>query len=167
MADNSAVRPDGSVGEAFRAVARDTLAEARAVLSDQKRPDAAAVHDFRKAMKRWRALLRLLAPFLGEDGERLRAQARDFARNLSGARDAQSALEAVEDVTEEGASLSPRTIQSIRARLDAIRRDAEAGRLTQGVRAQMIVALDAADAAVGARPVREGTVSGVPDPLGR
>jgi len=167
MAEKPAVRPDGSVGEALRAVARDTLAEARAVLSDQKRPDAAAVHDFRKAMKRWRALLRLLAPFLGEDGERLRAQARDFARNLSGARDAQSALEAVEDVTEDDASLSPRTILSIRARLDAIRITAEAGRLTQGVRAQMIVALDAADEAVGAWPIGEVTFSDLADELGR
>ena len=167
MAEKPAVRPDGSVGEALRAVARDILTEARAVLNDQQRPDAAAVHDFRKAMKRWRALLRLLAPFLGEDAQRLRAQARDFARSLAGARDAQSALEAVDDVTEDNAALSPRTIKSIRARLDAIRVDAEADRLTQAVRAQTIVALDTAEAAIGAWPISEITFSDLAGELSR
>ena len=57
MAEKPAVRPDIAVGEALRAVARDILAEARGVLDDQAKPDATAVHDFRKAMKRWRALL--------------------------------------------------------------------------------------------------------------
>src|SRR5690349_15921306 len=98
MREKPAVRPDNSVGAALRAVARDILAEARASLSDRKRPDAQAVHDFRKAMKRWRALLRLLQPCLGDEAQRLRAQARDFARALSGARDAQAALEAIEDL---------------------------------------------------------------------
>jgi CHAD domain-containing protein len=167
MAAKPAVHPDLSVGEALRAVARDTLTEARAVLDDQKRPDAAAVHDFRKAMKRWRALLRLLAPFLGEDAQHLRTQARDFARSLSGARDAQSALEALEDITEDNASLSPRTILSIRARLDAIRISAEADRLTPAVRAQTIAALDLADAAVGAWPIGEVTFSDLAGELGR
>ena len=59
------------VGEALRAVARDVLAEAREALGHDK-ADATAVHDYRKAMKRWRALLRLLEPFLGEEGRRLR-----------------------------------------------------------------------------------------------
>jgi CHAD domain-containing protein len=167
MAAKPAVRPDGSVGEALRAVAHDTLAETRAVLDDQKRPDAIAVHDFRKAMKRWRALLRLLEPFLGEEARQLREQARDFARSLAGARDAQSALEALEDLTEDDASLSSRTLASIRARLDAIRRDAEAHRLTQGVRAQMIVALGAADEAVDAWPIGDVTFSDLAGELSR
>src|ERR1700752_3044052 len=85
MAEKPAVRPDVAVGEALRAVARDILSEARAVLEDGQRPDAAAVHDLRKAMKRWRALLRLVEPFLGDDARQLRAEARDQARGLSGA----------------------------------------------------------------------------------
>ena len=40
--------------------------------------DAEAVHDFRRAMKRWRALLRLFEPFVGEDGQ---AAARRGARS--------------------------------------------------------------------------------------
>ena len=150
MADKSALRPDPAVGEALKAVARDMLSEARTALAAHDKPGAVAVHDYRKAMKRWRSLLRLLQPFLGEGGRRLRTQARDFARELSGARDAQAAMEALDDLLEAGADLSPRTIASIRSRLDEIRLAAEASTLTQAVRARLIVGLDSAGAAVDA-----------------
>ena len=148
MAEKPAVHPDIAVGEALRAVARDMLSEARAALDEQEKPDAVAVHDYRKAMKRWRALLRLLQPFLGDQGRRLRIEARDFARELAGARDAQSAIEALEDLVEAEAALSPRTVASIRGRLDAIRLSAEAATLTQAVRARLIVGSDNAGAAI-------------------
>src|SRR4051795_177029 len=148
MADKPALRPDVAVGEALKAVARDTLSEARRALEDQQKPDALAVHDYRKAMKRWRSLLRLLQRFLGEEGRRLRIEARDFARELSGARDAQSAMEALEDLVEAESGLSPRTIASIRRRLDEIRLSAEAATLTQAVRARLVAGLDNAAAAV-------------------
>jgi CHAD domain-containing protein len=158
MGEKPAVRPDVAVGEALRAIARDILSEARAVLNDQGTPDATAVHDYRKAMKRWRAFLRLLEPFLGEDGRRLRTEARDSARELSGARDAQSAAEALDDIVEEeNTTLSPRTVASIRGRLDAIRLSAEAATLTQAVRARLIIALDIADSAVNAWPLDQLT----------
>ena len=153
MAEKPAVHPDIAVGEALRAVARDILAEARAVLNDQTKPDATAVHDFRKAMKRWRAMLRLLEPFLGDDGRRLRAQARDFAREVAGARDAQSAIEALEDLVDDKVPLSARTVASIRGRLDEKRLSAEAAQLTQALRARFIIALDAAETAVAAWPL--------------
>src|SRR6266508_6393433 len=108
MADKPAVRPHITVGEALKAVARDMLSEARTALAAQDKPDAVAVHDYRKAMKRWRALLRLLQPCLGDGCRRLRSDARDFARELSGARDAQSAIEALDDLVEAEAGLSPR-----------------------------------------------------------
>src|SRR5882724_6623928 len=126
MAERPAVCADNPVGEALRAVAREILTEARAVLNDQAKPEAAAVHDFRKVMKRWRALLRVLEPFLGEEPRRLRTQASDMARGLTGARDAQSALEALDDLVDDKTPLSARTIASIRARLDALRVNAEA-----------------------------------------
>ena len=122
-------------------------------MNDQAKPDATAVHDFRKAMKRWRALLRLLEPFLGEDARRLRAEARDFGRELSGARDAQSALDALDDLTEDKTSLSARTLASIRARLDAQRVSAETATLTQAARARLIIALDNAEATVNDWPL--------------
>jgi CHAD domain-containing protein len=148
MAEKPAVRPDVAVGEALRAVARDVLAEARAVLNNQNKPDAAAVHDFRKAMKRWRALLRLLEPFLGEEARQLREEARDFARELAGARDAQSAIEALDDLVDDKTPLSARTIAAIRARLEEQRASAEAAQLTQAMRARLLVALEAAEIAV-------------------
>src|SRR5436305_2504576 len=120
MAESPSVRPDVAVGAALRAVARDILSEARSVLDDREKPDAIAVHDLRKAMKRWRALLRLLEPFLGDDARRLRAEARNLARDLSGARDAQSAIESLDDLAQNGSDLSARTAASIRGRLDTI-----------------------------------------------
>jgi CHAD domain-containing protein len=150
MAEKPAVRPDAAVGETLRAVACDILSEARAVLNDRTKPDGVAVHDLRKAMKRWRALLRLLEPFLGDEARRLRAEARDLARELSGARDAQSAIEALDDLTEPEGKLSARTIATIRGRLDAIRLSAEAAIISEDVRARLRTAIDAAGAAIAA-----------------
>jgi CHAD domain-containing protein len=142
MGEKAAVYPDLPVGEALKAVARDVLAEAREALAHDK-TDAIAVHDYRKAMKRWRALLRLLEPFLGEEGRRLRVAARNFARELAGARDAQAAMEALEDIAEQPQpALSPRSLATIRARLDELRKGAEAASVTQALRARLIVALD-------------------------
>src|SRR5947209_5713116 len=150
MAEKPTVRPDVAVGEALGALARDILSEAQAVLDDKERPDAVAVHDLRKAMKRWRALLRLLEPFLGDDARRLRAEARDLARELSGARDAQSAIEALNGLAENNVALSPRTTASIRGRLDAIRLSAEAATINEDVRARLRTALEGAGATVAA-----------------
>jgi len=141
MGEKAAVYPDLPVGEALKAVARDVLAEARAALGHDK-SDAIAVHDYRKAMKRWRALLRLLEPFLGEEGRRLRIAARNYARELAGARDAQAAMEALEDIAEQPqTALSPRSLAAIRAKLDELRKGAEAASVTQAMRARLIVAL--------------------------
>jgi len=90
MQDRSALRPSVAVGEALRGVARDILTEARAAIEDPAKSDAERVHDFRRTMKRWRGLLRLLEPFVGQEAKRLRDEARDLARMLSGARDGQS-----------------------------------------------------------------------------
>src|SRR5437588_84425 len=150
MADKPALRPDVPVGEALKAIARDMLSEARTALAAQDKPDAVAVHDYRKAMKRWRSLLRLLQPFVGEGCRALRLEARDGARDLAGARDAQSAIEALDELVEAEGALSPRTIASVRGRLDEIRLRAEAATLAQAVRARLIVGLEDAGAAVDA-----------------
>lgn len=157
MAEKSAVHPDMAVGEALRAIARDVLSEARGALDNQDKPDTAAVHDYRKAMKRWRALLRLLQPYLGGEGQHLRIEARDFARELAGARDAQAAIEALEELVESDVPLSPRTIASIRGRLEEIRLGAEAATLTQAVRARLIIALENSANAIDGWPVDQIT----------
>ena len=167
MAEKPAIRPDVAVGEALGAVARDILSEARAVLDDAERPDAVAVHDLRKVMKRWRALLRLVEPFLGDDARQLRAEARDQARGLSGARDAQSAIEALNDLAESEGKLSARTIASIRGRLDAIRLSAEAATINEGVRTQLRAAFDGAGATVAAWDLEKLTFADLARELSR
>ena len=36
------------------------------------------MHDLRRALKRWRAILRLIAPMVGAEAEEMRIAARDF-----------------------------------------------------------------------------------------
>src|SRR5689334_15162435 len=125
MDDRPALRLDVSVGEALRGVARDVLTEARTAMTDPARPEAEAVHDFRRAMKRWRAFLRLLEPFVGPEARALRDEARDLAGALTGARNAQSALDALADMEKHGLSLLPRSVARLRRRIEEIRTAAE------------------------------------------
>ena len=120
MDDKPALQSDRAVGVSLLTVARNILSEARAAIDDPAQPDSRAVHDFRRQMKRWRALLRLLDPFLGEDGRRLRIEARDLARALAGARDAQSALDALADIAHRSLVLSPTSLVTVRSRINAI-----------------------------------------------
>ncbi len=166
MSDRPALRPSVAVGEALRGVAHDILAEARAAIEDPARSEAEAVHDFRRAMKRWRALLRLLAPFLGPDARRLRDEARDLAKELSGARDAQSALDALDDLTKHGLALSPRSVAGLRGRIEAIRRSAETT-LNAEMRQRLASALDQAADAIERWPLHTLTFDAVADQLSR
>jgi CHAD domain-containing protein len=148
MSDERGLRRGTAVGEALRAAAGEILAEARKPLDDAAGLDAAAVHDFRRAMKRWRALLRLLAPFVGPQGRALRLEARDLARVLSGARDAQAARDALADLAKQDWQISARSLATLRARLEVIREHAEARILTEAMRQDLLAALDEATAAV-------------------
>jgi CHAD domain-containing protein len=161
MSDKPSLQPDMAVGEALRAVARDILAAARATIEDPARSDAEAVHDFRREMKRWRALLRLLEPFLGDDGQRLRTEARDLARALGGARDAQSALDALADVADHGLELSQRSLATVRGRIEELKQAAETTTLTADMRLRITSALDQALASVEVWPLHPLTFTDV------
>lgn len=167
MGDEPALRPDLAVGETLRAVAREMLAEARIAIEDSAKPDSEAVHDFRRQMKRWRALLRLLEPFLGEDGAGLRIRARDLARALGGARDAQSALDALTDLARRGLALSPRSLATLRDRIEQIRQTAENTILTGDMRLSVAAALDDAEAAVAGWPLQTLTFAEIAGRLTR
>ena len=167
MNDKPSLRPDLAVGEALRAVAKDILAVARATTEDPARSDAEAVHDFRREMKRWRALLRLLAPYLGADGERLRREARDLARALGGARDAQSALDALDDLAGHGLNWSAQSLKRVRGRVEEIKQAAETTTLTADTRARITQALDQAQAAVELWPLHPLTFADVAERLTR
>jgi CHAD domain-containing protein len=155
MSDKPGLRPDQPVGGALRAVARHVLAEAREAIEGRERIEAVAVHDFRAAMKAWRAYLRLIEPFLEADDRELRSEARDLARALAGARDAQAALDAVRDVEGHTVShrLSSQSWETIRRKLDALRASAETASLTPAMRKRIGTALDRADARVERWPL--------------
>ncbi|MBX6426200.1 MAG: CHAD domain-containing protein [Variibacter sp.] len=148
MGAKAGVRPKESVGEALAAFASAIIAEARAALDTPGRSDAAAVHDFRKAMKRWRAFLRLVEPWLGAEARRLRAEARALAGELAAARDGQSALDALADLGKSGSAPPARSVAAIAGRLEAMRQAVEASTLTETMRARMRTALDGAAAAL-------------------
>src|ERR1700682_5170292 len=148
MSEKPALQPGLAVGEALRAVARDVLAEGRAGVEDPAHSDAVAVHEFRRSMKRWRALLRMLEPFLEDDGRRLRVEARDLARSLGGARDGQSALDALDDLAKHGLTFSARSLAPIRRRMQALRQTAETSVLTADMRLRLTGTLAQSDAAV-------------------
>jgi len=138
-----ALRPTAGVPETLRAVAHDVIAEGRAAINNPN--DAVAVHDLRKAMKRWRAFLRLLQPYLGDEGRRMRLEAAELARSLAGARDARTALDALGDLDKGQEKLSPQSLATIAARLESLRAEAEGNTVTAEARGR----IDAILAATG------------------
>jgi CHAD domain-containing protein len=147
MARNSAPHQDPAA-RALAALLRDIVASARQPLDAPDMTDAVAIHDFRKAFKRWRALMRLIGPVIGEETEALRIEARDIAREMASARDGQAALEALADLGDEIPSLSARSRATIRGRLAQLGANAEAAILTPALKLRIGDLLSRAAAAV-------------------
>jgi CHAD domain-containing protein len=122
-------RPD-IAARTLAALLRDIVASGRKPIETPDISDAVAVHDLRKALKRWRAILRLIAPMVGDEAEQLRLEARDMAREMAAARDGQAAREALADLGDSFAKLSARSQATIAERVDQIRAGAEAIGLT-------------------------------------
>ncbi len=153
MAEKPALQPKAAIGPAVRAVAAGILAQARQAISDPDRTNEAAVHQFRRAMKEWRALMRLLAPFI-PDATRWRHEGRNHARSLAHARDGAAALNAFDTLIDKGnLVLSARTSDTIRARLEALRGSEERQGLTPMLRDAIIAWLDVAAAAIEMWPL--------------
>ena len=135
-----------SFGDGLAAAARSVIADARRALANSELSDAEAVHEVRKALKRWRALLRLLAHPLGEQADQMRAEARELMRALAGARDAQSALDALADlrkeVTKTDLPFSPTSLETISQRLTTIKDAAEQTGFTKEMRGRLSRYLD-------------------------
>ena len=130
------------IGAALAAAGRAILADARQALVSQELSPAQAVHGIRKALKRWRALMRLLEPILGEPADRMRREARDLMRDLAGARDAQACLDALDDLRKSEIALSPTSMASMYGRLTAIRSEAEARGFSDAMRERLSRYLD-------------------------
>jgi CHAD domain-containing protein len=152
MGKKPALQPRAAIGPAVRAIAAYILADARAAITDPERSSQDAVHEFRRAMKQWRALLRLLAPFI-VDAPRWRHEARDHARSLAHARDGQSALNAFDDLVDKGMALSARSVATVRSRIETFRGSEEQAVLTATLRDAIVAWLDAAAAAVEQWPL--------------
>jgi CHAD domain-containing protein len=109
--------------EGVRRIAIEQIGRAQAQLSD-KGDQAVAVHETRKALKRLRALLRLIRPAMGEAAfKRENAQLREIGLSLSGARDRHVLLETVNKL-EGGAGLGRKgLIANLRACIAAANGD--------------------------------------------
>lgn len=147
-----ALRPKTPIAPALRAIAATILARAHKAIGDPERASEDTVHEFRRTMKQWRALMRLLEPLLA-DAARWRVEARDHARSLGTARDGQSALNAFDEIADKGLALSPRSQATIRARLQAVREGEEKAVLTPALRDAISGWLDSGLVAVEAWPL--------------
>ena len=157
------LRPQEAVGTALREFARHILADGRTAVEDRRRIEAVAVHDFRAAMKSWRAFLRLVEPHLEPNDRGWRTEARDLARMLAGARDAQAALDAVTDAEHHTPShrLSSQSWDVIRTKLEDLRASAETASLTKTLRTRISGAMDRAEARIERWPLEDLSFSDV------
>ena len=139
---------NGAADQGFgRRVAADglaILATARAALTDPKLTDAVAVHNLRRALKRWRALMRLLSCPVGGSADRMRTGARDLMQSLSVTRDAQAALDALADLGKSDLPFPVTSRKTIEARLTGLRGEAEAATFTLELRQRVTRYLDSA-----------------------
>ena len=136
MAPKIATSPDIAT-LALAGLLRDIVANGRKPIDMPQVADEIAVHDLRKELKRWRAFLRLIAPAIGDEAERLRIEARDLAREMATARDSRAALEALADLGDDLPALSARSRAAMAERLTRIGADAEAASLTSARKAQI------------------------------
>src|SRR5689334_16933571 len=140
------LQTDEAVPAGLRRSAREQLDRAIDELSIRIDDDPVeAVHDARKALKKFRSLLRLGRGTLGRDARRREnAALRNAARELSAARDAEVMLEATDDLAEQFAGRVPKaTFDAIRRHLEAQRDPARRRLLESGVTAQVTEELKA------------------------
>jgi len=122
--------PPDIAASALADLLRDIVASGRKPIETPGIADAVAVHDLRKALKRWRALLRLIAPAIGEEAELMRIEARDLAREVATARDGRAMQEAFADLGDDLPDLPARSRAAVGDRLAQIGANAEAASLT-------------------------------------
>jgi CHAD domain-containing protein len=153
MAEKPALQPKAAIGPAVRAIAASILAKARLAIVDPERSNEDAVHQFRRTMKEWRALMRLLAPFI-PDAARWRQEGRDHARALAHARDGAAALNAFDTLIDKGILvLSERSRDTVRSRIEALRGSEEKAVMTAEQRDAIVAWLDRASAAIETWPL--------------
>jgi len=156
---------NSSFGDGLAAAGRLIIADARRALTDPELSEAETVHEVRKALKRWRALLRLLARPLGEQADQMRSEARELMRALSGARDAQSSLDALADLAKVDLPFSATSAETIRKRMTEIRDAAEQSSFSQPMRDRLARYLDYATLSLERWPLKAIDFDTVADAL--
>lgn len=152
-------------GDSLAVAGRAILEDARTGLTDPKFTEAEAVHEVRKAFKRWRALMRLLSGPLGEPADQMRAEARDLMRTLSGSRDAQATLDALADLRKSERPFSATSLKTIEARLVKLRGEAEAANFTPELRQRVTQYLDFASLSMDRWPLASIQFDAIADEL--
>lgn len=116
-----------STREGLRRSAREELESAIADLTERLGDDPVeAVHNARKSLKKLRSLLRVARGSIrASERRRGNASLREAGRKLSGARDADVMIEALEKIADRYAGQFPRSsVDAIRGRLEEEREDA-------------------------------------------
>jgi CHAD domain-containing protein len=137
---------DETLAEAVARTAREQLRDARGALTGELASDpAAAVHRARKAIKKERALLRLVRGGIAPKRRRRENEAlRTAAGRLSGSRDAEVMLATLNDLAERYTGQVPRAaFDAVRDRLEARRRAVHAAADDTAAAAQAAAALAA------------------------
>jgi CHAD domain-containing protein len=111
--------------------------------------------------------LRLIEPFLDAEDHHWRTEARDMARLLAGARDAQAALDAVSDMEHHTAShrLSALSWETVVNKLEDLRSHAETASLTPSLRKKFSAALDRVEMRIERWPLDNLTFGDVAERL--
>lgn len=161
----------------LRAAATAILGNAKSILASAGTADPTTViHDFRVEMKRWRAWLRLVEPFIGNDARLLRREVTLLMRELSASRDGQAALDAFDDLVKTAAKAAAKEAareaakgapadamkavpfdstarDAIAGKLDSLRGAAESGALDDAMLMKLGEAVLRADAQVASWPL--------------
>lgn len=150
---------DEGVRDGLRRCSREQLDSAVQELADGIKVDPVeAIHEARKSLKKQRSLLRVARAALPSDQRRQEAAVlRETARRLSGARDADVMIEALDDLFDRFGGMVPKqTFAAARTRLVA-QREAERDRATKsGSTAAVAIDLRAARRRVDDWDLRRG-----------
>jgi CHAD domain-containing protein len=157
-----ALAPGEELAQGLRRIALEQLELALELLQGESGLEPGrAVHETRKALKRLRALMRLLREEMGEQGyARENALLRDAGRQLAGARDAEVMRSTLDGLLRERPKLARRAgVQRLRAQFEREREQAAARSFEDAtVRAQVAGELRALElrVALWKLPEREG-----------
>lgn len=138
------------MADGVKRVAREQLGRARDVLQDANVGAAEQVHEARKALKRLRAVLRLVRPALGDEGIALNDLARDLGRELSGFRDQDVIAATFERMTDQEHAFQEMRSVLANRRAQLSRADASSDEHIEAARQSVVRGLELLDVRLAA-----------------